>query len=251
MKGRGRSDGVANIVRFNWPYYAVSSAVLVASSVLWFVVEGTTPRLALGLAALVSAHFVVVSLVVSHFVYDRSDLYRWQWLARATQGTRPRRVIYCHTGFDEASLEIRERLGPTAWQVLDHFDPEVIREASVRRARSLFPPTPGTATAPFDRWLVSTGSTDLIIALLAIHELRSESERSAWFKESRRCLSPDGRLILVEHVRDLANGLAFGPECLHFHTRMSWRRCWEFAGFQSKDEFRVTPFVRVFVLSPS
>jgi hypothetical protein len=50
-------------------------------------------------------------------------------------------------------------------------------------------------------------------------------------------------------MRDLANFLAFGPGFLHFHSRESWRRAWESAGFHSTDEFRVTAWVRVFVLS--
>jgi hypothetical protein len=86
--------------------------------------------------------------------------------------------------------------------------------------------------------------------LLAVHELRSEGERSAWFAESKRCLRKAGRLVLVEHMRDTANFIAFGPGCLHFHSLESWQRCWESAGFCSIDQFRVTPFVRIFVLSP-
>jgi len=58
-----------------------------------------------------------------------------------------------------------------------------------------------------------------------------------------------GRVVLDEHLRDTATFLAFGPGFLHFHSPASWRRCWEHAGFRSMDEFRVTPFVRIFVLS--
>jgi hypothetical protein len=55
--------------------------------------------------------------------------------------------------------------------------------------------------------------------------------------------------LLVEHVRDAANFLAFGPGFLHFHSPASWRRCWEGAGLRSIDQFCVTPFVQVYVLS--
>lgn len=58
-----------------------------------------------------------------------------------------------------------------------------------------------------------------------------------------------GRLLLVEHVRDLANGLAFGPGCLHFHRVRTWRRHWQAAGFACRDSFPVTSFVRMFVLT--
>ena len=98
------------------------------------------------------------------------------------------------------------------------------------------------------QWPLEAESVDVVFGLLAIHELRSEEERSAWFAEARRCLRKGGRVILVEHVRDLANFLAFGPGFLHFHSLASWRRNWESAQLRSLDDFRVTPWVRVFVL---
>ena len=96
-----------------------------------------------------------------------------------------------------------------------------------------------------------TETADVVFGLLAIHELRSDRERSAWFAEARRCLGRGGRVVLVEHLRDSANFLAFGPGFLHFYSRGSWRRAWESAGFRSADEFRVTPWVHVFVLAAS
>jgi SAM-dependent methyltransferase len=159
-----------------------------------------------------------------------------------------RRAIFCHCGFDEALAELRQRYGDAKWQVLDHFDANQMTEASIRRARAIFPPAPGTMSSPYNAWPAATNSADVVFGLLAIHELRSEAERSAWFAECGRCLCKGGRLVLVEHARDAANFLAFGPGFLHFHSPASWRRCWESAGFLSLDEFRLTPFVRVFVL---
>src|SRR5207247_3440974 len=115
--------------------------------------------------------------------------------------------------------------------------------------RAMFPPAPGTLPSRYDAWPLAANSADVVLALMAIHELRSEAERSAWMAESRRCLREGGRVVLVEHVRDAANFLAFGPGFLHFHSLASWRRCWEYAGFRSIDQFCVTPFVQIFVLS--
>src|SRR6185503_13867465 len=185
---------------------------------------------------------------VSHFVYDRSDLYRWGWLDRALRGVIMRQAIFCHCGFDEASAGLRDRYSDVQWQVLDHFDFKQMIEPSIRRARAMFPPGPGTLPSRYDAWPLPAQSADIVFGLLAIHELRSESERSAWFAESKRCLRKGGRVVLVEHVRDVANFLAFGPGFLHFHSQASWRRCWECAGFRSIDQFCVTPFVRIIVL---
>ncbi len=239
------------IARFNWPFYVAVVAVLTASLAGWFLLPRLALKVVSGLVFAGSAYFLFGSLGVSHFIYDRSDLYRWGWLDRALRGANLRQAIFCHAGFDETSTELRERLADVQWQILDHFDERQMTEASIRRARAKFPPTPGTLASAYDAWPVAAESADVVIALLAIHELRSETQRSAWFAESKRCLRQGGRVVLVEHVRDVANLLAFGPGFLHFHSPASWRRCWQRAGFRSIDEFRVTPFVRIFVLSAS
>lgn len=248
MKARGKWQGMISIARFNWPFYVAAIAVLIPSLAGLFLLSGLALKLVCSVVFAVAAWFLFGSLGVSHLIYDRSDLYRWGWLDRALSGSNMRQAIICHSGFDEASAELRRQFGAAEWQILDHFDANQMTEASIRRARAMFPPTPGTLSSRYDAWPATAESTDVVFGLLAIHELRSEAERSAWFAESRRCLRKGGRLVLVEHVRDAANFLAFGPGFLHFHSLASWRRCWESAGFRSVNEFRLTPFVRIFVL---
>jgi hypothetical protein len=237
------------IVRFNWPFYVAAIAVMMASFAGWVLLSRPDLRAACAITFAAAAYFLICSLSVSHFIYDRSDLYRWGWLERALRGANMRQAIFCHCGFDEASPALGKRFGDVQWHLLDHFDPQQMTEASIHRARAMFPPTPGTLPSRYDAWPLAANSADVVLALLAVHELRSEAERSAWMAESRRCLREGGRVVLVEQVRDAANFLAFGPGFLHFHSPASWRRCWESAGLRSKDEFRVTPFVRIFVLS--
>jgi SAM-dependent methyltransferase len=249
VKVRGPWQGMLTIARLNWPFYAAAAVLLIAS--LWGCGRFAAPpfQLVCALTVAGSAYFVVGSLGVSHWVYDRSDLYRWKWLERALAGAKRDRMIFCHAGFDETSEALQGVSGSADWLVLDHFDETRMTEASIRRARQLFPPRPGTLPAPFDQWPAATESSDVIFGLLAVHEFRSEPERTAWFSEAKRCLRPGGRIVLAEHTRDLANFLAFGPGFLHFHSPASWRRCWERAGLRALNEFRVTPWVRIFVLT--
>jgi SAM-dependent methyltransferase len=239
------------IARFNWPLYLGAAAVFIASLAGVFLARPSGWEFAWSVSSFGAAYFLFGSLGVSHYVYDRSDLYRWSWLERALGGVRPRTAILAHAGFDEASAALREKLGEVDWRILDHFNETQMTEASIRRARALFPPAPGTSPSRHDAWPVAADSADVVLGLLAIHELRSEAERRAWFTEAKRSLRPGGRVVLVEHVRDVANFLAFGPGFWHFHSPSSWRSCWESAGLRSIDEFRITPFIRVFVLSAS
>ncbi len=144
---------------------------------------------------------------------------------------------------------LRERFADSEWNTLDHYDPERMTEPSIHRARALFPPTPGTLACRYDAWPLPAESADVVFGLLAIHELRAEAERTAWFAEASRSLHNGGRVVLAEHMRGLANFLAFGPGFLHFHSLASWRRCWEAAGLRCLDHFPVTPFVQIIVLT--
>lgn len=249
MSERGKWDGMLAIARFNWPFYVAALGVLLLS--LAGIMVGGLFSLAAGFSVLVSAYFLIGSLGVSHLVYDCSDLYGWKWLERALGNIRREKITLCHSGFDEASAMLKQKFPQAAWSVLDHYDPVIMTEASIRRARKLFPPTEGTISARFDRWPLADSSQDVVFGMLAIHELRTDAGRVAWFAEAKRCLADDGKVILVEHVRDLANFVAFGPGFLHFHSVASWRKSWQVGGFNLDDSFRITPFVRVFVLKKS
>jgi hypothetical protein len=247
MSERGRFQGMISVARFNWPFFAIAGVVLAVALAALALAPQPTVRMAAALAAAGCLWFFIGSLGVSHAVYDRSDLYRWAWLARALGGMRPESIILCHAGFDEVSPALEDVFPAARWQVLDHYDPATMSEPSIHRARRLFPPTAGTLAARHDAW--PPAEADLVFGLLAIHELRSDDDRAAWFAQARRSLLPGGRIVIAEHVRDLANFAAFGPGFMHFHSVASWRRSWEISGLSPADTFRITPFIRIFVLA--
>lgn len=250
MSSRGRWQGMHTVFRFNWPFYLIAALVFLTVLVALFQPLPLPVKLACGAAMAGAGYFLFVSLAVSHLVYDRSDLYRWQWLDRALADGGRGHILVCHAGFDEVSEALKRRLAPVEAVVLDHFDAARMTEPSIHKARRLFPPTPGTFAAPFNRWPRENGTSDVVFGLLAIHEFRSEEERSAWLAEAHRCLRPGGRVLIAEHLRDTANFLAFGPGFLHFHSFGNWERCWQKAGLRKVDDFRITPWIRVFVLTP-
>ena len=65
-------------------------------------------------------------------------------------------------------------------------------------------------------------ATDWVLVLLAAHEIREPAQRVAFLREIRRVLAPGGRAVVLEHLRDPANFLAYTIGFLHFYSRTTW-----------------------------
>ena len=239
--------GVRRIVRFNWPFYAAASLAIVIAMLVVSRVPLAAARVALYAATGLSALWIAGSLVASWIVYDCSDLTRWHWIRRAL-GFEPVAWINIHAGLDESTPALRTLFGGTRGRVFDVFDPGEMTEPSIVRARKLANNDIAAEPADFRRLPVPTGTVDAALLLLSAHELRTGEARGALFAELRRVLGPAGRVVVAEHLRDVANFIAFGPGFLHFHSRRAWTRAFAHARFAIESEFSITPLVRVFVL---
>lgn len=240
--------GVRQIVRFNWPFY-LASAVLVAGAATatrQLPVPGTLRGVVwIGLAA--AAFWIVASLLASWVVYDRSRLMEWSWVVDVLRNP-PAAWINVHCGLDESTAALRRLMPATDGRSIDIFDPGVMTEPSIRRARALVRPALEPEAADFRRLALTDASVDAALLLMSAHELRTPEARAALFGELVRVLRPDGLIVVAEHLRNWANFLVFGPGFLHFHSRRTWRRCFTQARLALGSEFSITPFVRVFVL---
>jgi SAM-dependent methyltransferase len=202
-------------------------------------------RLALLVTTLVVWFWVCGSLVASWVVYDRSRLVTGDWIHDALPLT-PRAWMTIHAGFDDLTPALRTQLPGTHPRVLDMHDRVEMTEASIGRARQ----AARVMAEPVDfrRLPAGPGTVDAVVLPLSAHELRTAAARHSLLGEIRRILAPGGRVVVVEHLRDLANVAAYGPGALHFHSRRTWTRCFAGAAFEVCREFSITPFVRVFVL---
>ncbi|MGH8095381.1 MAG: class I SAM-dependent methyltransferase [Chthoniobacterales bacterium] len=246
---RGKYQGVLQIIRFNWPMYVAAVAVLAAGSAVASAAPLPVPGRATIFTVLsLAAFWLVLSLLVSHYVYDRSALYAGHWLLPAL-GNSPARYATLHVGLDEFSEILKEKFPWADGSVIDFFDATEMTEASIQRARREHARDLPTAIRADSRALrFRDNEFDAVFLIFAAHELRRPASRQELLRELRRTLKPGGKIVLVEHLRDLANFLAFGPGFLHFHSRTEWLRNIAAANLSVVHEFRFTPFVRVLFL---
>ena len=237
------------IVRYNWPLYVVG--VVAAAAGLVVAAHGTSSLLRVGatIAVVGVTWLVAVSLLASIWVYDVSPLYRWSWIPAALPEP-PRRWLQIHSGLDDASAALHRLFPGAAGEVVDLYAPNRTPSASIRRARRAQGTvgTPSASTTTDGTLPARTASVDTTFLLFAAHELRRPEDRTALFLEAARVTRLGGSILLVEHVRDLANALAFGPGALHFYSAATWRRHVADAGLEIDQTFRLTPFVRIWRL---
>ena len=133
--------------------------------------------------------------------------------------------------------------------ILDIYDAREMTEPSIARAREMHPsPNPAVA-GKLDKLPLPDGDRDAVFLLFAAHEIRQPARRAEFFREVARVLAGTGQLVLVEHLRDWKNLVAFGPGFLHFYPSSEWLRLAHQAGLKIERETSVTAFVRCFVMS--
>jgi hypothetical protein len=247
---RGPFRGVADIVRFNAPVYAAALVVMaggaLGAAMLWSNGEAL-PAAAAAAAAGVAAALTAGSLGASYVTYDASGLYGFSWLTPLVPAGA--RVALVHTGLDESSAVLAPRY--PGYAVFDASDPALQTEPSIARARALRPLYPGTPTVGVGPLPMPAGSLDVLLVMLAAHEVRDDAARARWFCDLRAAVRPSGLVVVVEHVRDVKHAAAFHVGVLHFLSRRTWLVTFEAAGLRLVRSFPLATFLTVFVLSPA
>jgi SAM-dependent methyltransferase len=248
LASRGKFEGVAKIIRFNARFYIGSVLGVVAVVLLLKLIELPVWLKAAAMMSMVLMLFwTASSLLVSWYVYDYARVMQWEWMQSSLRNG-PSRWANIHAGLDESTASLRRLLPCTDGIVVDIYDPQTMTEPSIARARRLYPAMEPFSIGSAKALPLPDVDRDAVFLLFAAHELRDSVGRTQLLREVHRILKNEGRIFLVEHLRDLPNFIAFGPGFLHFHTYRSWLRSIGEAGFELAEQRGVTPFVRCFTL---
>jgi ubiquinone/menaquinone biosynthesis C-methylase UbiE len=239
-------QGVWNIIRFNWHFYVLSFVVILVVVLLANFI-GTPFRYYLISAALLIVGTTLISLLVSFYVYDLSDLYQLNWLKQLKIEANSK-IVNINAGFDETSVLLKAQFKDSELVVFDFYDPSKHTEISIKRARKAYPPYPKTKAVQTSNLPLNDNSVDFIFVILSAHEIRNELERISFFQELNRILNPSGKIVVIEHLRDLPNFLAYNIGFFHFHSKTIWFKTFQKANLNILKEMKITSFISTFIL---
>ena len=238
-------QGVLNILSFNRHFYVAGLTVLTVLTAC-YILFGWPSALYWVIVA-VFLYGLVTPLVGSAYVYDFSGYYHFRWLADCELSDASTNLLLnINAGFDETSFIIKNHFPKSDLRVFDFYDATRHTEPAIVRARRVSLVYPNTQPINSDSIPLKDKTVDVIFLLSSAHEIRSHHERVGFLKECHRLCKPDGKLIVVEHLRDLPNFLAFSIGVTHFFSRAAWKEAFRQAGFRVCQETKFTPFMSIF-----
>lgn len=246
---RRQFQGVLNILSFNRHFYVFGGIALTLLILCHWVFDLPDYLFWIMIAAFL--YGLIMPLIVSAYVYDFSGYYRFDWMKKYNiQDGDAKQFLNINAGFDETSFIIHHLFPKATLHVFDFYNPVQHTEPAIVRARKVSLVYPGTHVIKSNAIPLPEKSADVIFLLSAVHEIRKQQEKVRFLKECHRLCKPDGQVIMVEHLCDFPNFLAFTIGFTHFFSRKTWINAFREAGFTAIDETKFTPFMSVFNSRP-
>jgi SAM-dependent methyltransferase len=249
MEKRRKFQGVLNILRFNRHFYVFGLLTLALLFASRFIIHWPNFLFLLIVAAFL--YGLIMPLIVSAYVYDFSGYYNFDWLTKLVGNSEKIKLITnINAGFDETSFIIKEKFPGSDLKVFDFYNSKRHTEPAIIRARKVSLVYPNTQSIASNLIPLGDATVDIVFLLSAVHEIRSQDEKVQFLKECHRICKLNGKIIMVEHLRDLPNLIAFSIGFTHFFSRSVWKKAFQQAGFTSFKETKFTPFMSIFNCSP-
>jgi SAM-dependent methyltransferase len=242
---RRKFQGVSNILSFNRHFYVFGFLALALIIVSKYI--SSWPDSLYLVVILAFIYGLIMPLFVSAYVYDFSGFYNLDWLQKMNiEDAKDKLNLNINAGFDETSYIIESILPYSTLQVYDFYNANQHTEPAIIRARKVSLVYPTTQQINSNFIPLPDNSVDNIFLLSAIHEIRRQDEKVQFLKECRRVCKPTGNVIMVEHLRDFPNFIAFTIGFTHFFSKATWKKAFLEAGFNSFKETKFTAFMSIF-----
>jgi len=245
---RKKYQGVLNILSFNRHFYVIGLSVLALIILPFIYFEWSQTLIWLIIIAFI--YGLLMPLVISAYVYDYSGYYNFNWFKTCgISDFKNQEIININAGFDETSFSIKEKLPLSNLKVYDFYNPEKHTEPAIVRARKVTKEYPDTQQIKTNKIPLNDNTVNIVFLLSAAHEIRSNKEKVIFLEECHRVCKPNGKVILVEHLRDVPNFFAFSIGFAHFFSKKTWNIVFKKAGFKPGIEHKFTPFMSIFTFN--
>lgn len=246
---RRKFQGVLNILSFNRHFY-VFGIIALAIIIISYLVFSYS-NLLFGIVISAFLYGLIMPLIISAYVYDFSGYYDFKWLKGFNlTDSKDKQILNINAGFDETSFIIKNCFPKSDLKVFDFYNSEKHTEPAIIRARKVSLVYPNTEQIISNTFPLKDNSVDLIFLLSAAHEIRSQSEKIKFLKECHRVCKPNANIIMIEHLRDFPNFVAFSIGFTHFFSKSTWRNAFKEAGFTTFTEQKFTPYMSIFNCCP-
>ncbi len=246
---RRKFQGVLNILSFNRHFYVFGLIALTLIILSHLVFSWS--NLLFWIVVLAFLYGLIMPLIISAYVYDFSGYYKFNWLKNFNlTDSEDKQVLNINAGFDETSFIIKNYFPKSNLKVFDFYNAKQHTEPAIIRARKVSLVYPNTQQIISNTIPLKDNSVDFIFLLSAVHEIRSLNEKIQFLKECHRVCKSNANVIMIEHLRDFPNFLAFSVGFIHFFSKRTWRNAFKEAGFTTFTEQKFTPFMSIFNCSP-
>lgn len=246
---RRRFQGVLNILSFNRHFYIVGLAILLL--IILAHILFTMPNIIFWFLIVSFLYGFLMPLIISAYVYDFSGYYQFHWLNKlAIDADTVKTIVNINAGFDETSFILQNKFPNAKLQVFDFYNPQKHTEPAIVRARKVSLFFPNTRQMNTSQIPIQEKEVDIVFLLSSAHEIRSNSEKLEFLKECYRICKPNGKVIMVEHLRDFPNFIAFTIGFTHFFSSKVWKKSFKASGFTKIEETKFTPFMSIFNCTP-
>ncbi len=185
---------------------------------------------------------IIASIVASYVLYDKSDLYSVEKLNKIIDFRKIENAILIHASFDPLSQKIEEKFPNIKLTTCDIYGNRHEHESGIKISKKVFPPNPKEIKINPSQLPFEDKSQDIVIAITAIHEILDLQQRVLFFKEAKRILKAEGKIILSEQFRDTINFIFFNIGAFHFLSEKQWRRAISEAGLRIQENSKITSF---------
>ena len=191
---------------------------------------------------------IILSIVASYLLYDKSDLYNLEKLPDYINLNKVRNGVFIHASFDPISKLLEKKYPQMKLVVCDIFENRHLEEKMIKISKKEFPPNAkeikiDPTTLPFP-----DNSQEIIFGVTALHEILEHDKRVLFFKEAKRILKKNGILIISEQMRDTTNFIFFNIGAFHFLSKKKWKSTIKESGLKIHETNTINIFAETIIV---